>query len=121
MLIEVEDESTRARGRGQFPKFGAVREKTAAYFGQGAAIKKILRMFDSSMWCAVLLAVSKREEEFVEGDRDYFHSGCTGNAERQLPGSQFSVVSWVCHWEGKPATDLRGFSRIKQILGEGRV
>jgi hypothetical protein len=45
------------------------------------------------MRSAVLLAVSKWEEESVNVGWDYFHSGCTGNAERQLPdvGSQFSV------------------------------
>ena len=83
-LFEVEDESTRARGRGQFPKFGAVRKKLDADFGGCAAGKKLLRVFDSSMWAAVLLAVSKREEESVDVDQDYFHSGCTGNAERHL-------------------------------------
>ena len=84
MLFEDEDESTRARGRGQFPKFGAMRKKAAADFCAGAAIKKLLWVFDSSMCSAVHLAVSKREKESVEVDRNYFHSRCTGNAERQL-------------------------------------
>lgn len=84
MLIEVEHESTRARGWGQFPKFGALRKKMAADSGVCAVGRKILQVFDSSMHSAVLLAVSKREEESLEVDHDYFHSGCTGNAERHL-------------------------------------
>ena len=84
MLLEAVDESTRARGRGQFPKFGAVRKKLDADSGGCAADKKLLRMLDSSIWLAVLLAVSKREEEWADVDQDYFHSGCTGNAERHL-------------------------------------
>jgi len=59
-------------------------------------------MLDYFMCSAAHLAVSKREEEFVEVDQDYFHSRCTGNAERQLSvlGSGFSVGV------EKPVTDL---------------
>jgi hypothetical protein len=84
MLIEAEDESTRACGEGQFPKFGAVRKKAAADFGARASGMKILQGFDSSTRSAALLAVSKREEKSVEVDQDYFHSGCTGNTEMHL-------------------------------------
>ena len=62
--------------------------------------RKLLRMFDSSMWSAVHLAVSKWEMECAEVDRDYFHSGCTGNAEtvaggvsRDLAGVEMVVVA----------------------------
>jgi hypothetical protein len=92
-VVEDEDESTRAGGCGQFPKFGAMRKNRRLIFVQAAQSRKLLREFDSSMWSAVLLAVPKREEEPMDADRDYFHSRCTGNAERQLPvlGSRFSV------------------------------
>jgi hypothetical protein len=58
-----------------------------------------MRVFDFSMRSAVLLAVSKWEDGSMDAGRDYFHSGCTGNAERQLPvvGSQFSVEMWRVH------------------------
>jgi hypothetical protein len=94
MLFEVEDESTRARGRGQSPKFGAVRKNQLLILAGAQRAGTLLEELDSSIQRAVLLAVSKREEEFVEADQDYFHSGCTGNAERQLSvvGSRFSVV-----------------------------
>jgi hypothetical protein len=95
MLFEDEDESTRAGGRGQFPKFGAMRKKSTADSRAGSVVTKIVRQFDSSMWSAALLAVPRREKELTEVDRDYFHSGRTGNAERQLPvfSSRFSVRS----------------------------
>jgi hypothetical protein len=106
MLIEAEDESTRACGEGQFPKFGAVRKKAGTDLGACAAGKKILQAFDSCMRSAGLLAVSKREAEFGEVEQDYFHSGCTGNTEM--------------HLENQPRIFTGSHGSIK-FLGEGRV
>jgi hypothetical protein len=61
-----------------------VRKKVAADFFLVQQAGELLRLLDSPIWLAVLLAVSKWEEESVAVDQDYFHSGCTGNAERHL-------------------------------------
>lgn len=49
-VIEDEDESTRAGGRGQLPKFGAVEENAQAILWDGSGSGKSVERTDSAMW-----------------------------------------------------------------------
>ena len=92
-MVEDEDESTRASGRGQLHMFGAVEEKVGADFAGWVAIREFSAWLTSAMWRAVFLVDLNREEKSGDLDQDNFHRLCTGNAERQLSvlGSRLSV------------------------------
>jgi hypothetical protein len=57
MWGEDEHESTRARGRGQFPKFGAVRKKETIDFAGRAGLKRIPGAGGPALWLVAILAV----------------------------------------------------------------
>jgi hypothetical protein len=81
--FEDGDESTRASGGGQLPKFGAVEEKTGRWFLEMSGDEgNLLEGIDSAIWRAVFLEGSDWEEKFIVVDQRNFHSVCTGNAER---------------------------------------
>jgi len=104
MLVEDEDESTRARGRGQLPKFGAVVEKIGWLFFRMGCGQENSNAIDSANWGAVSLASSDWEGEPGDEDQENFHREFTGNTERR-----FSLVVGCTRDENQTR---HGFSRI---------
>jgi len=117
MLVEDEDESTRARGRGQLPKFGAVVEKIGWLFFRMGCGQKIRTRLIQPTGALFLWRVQIGKGNLATRIR---RISTESSQEIQKGGSRWLWVALVM--KIKRATDFRGFSPIKQILDDwGRV